>query len=146
MVETRRLTREECAAAYDVPPPVVGILDRATFSNITEQHIMLYQDTFGPWLTMIEETPQTQLIDPEPLLAGQGGAPPPHGRRRRARLVACARALGIVISSDSALTRARTEGNMRFHCVVGTLTSADRGEAIRSARGGASAARSRLCP
>ena len=77
MVETRRLTREECAAAYDVPPPVVGILDRATFSNITEQHIMLYQDTFGPWLTMIEETPQTQLIDPEPLLAGQGGAPPP---------------------------------------------------------------------
>jgi len=71
VVETRRLTREECAAAYDVPPPVVGILDRATFSNITEQHIMLYQDTFGPWLTMIEETLQTQLIDPEPLLAGQ---------------------------------------------------------------------------
>jgi hypothetical protein len=26
---------------------VVGILDRATFSNITEQHIMLYQDTSG---------------------------------------------------------------------------------------------------
>ena len=71
VVETRRLTREECAAAYDVPPPVVGILDRATFSNITEQHIMLYQDTFGPWLTMIEETLQTQLIDPEPLLAGR---------------------------------------------------------------------------
>lgn len=32
---------------------------------------MLYQDTFGPWLTMIEETLQTQLIDPKPLLAGQ---------------------------------------------------------------------------
>jgi hypothetical protein len=50
---------------------VVGILDGATFSNITERHIMFYQDTFGPCLTMIGETLQTQLIDPEPLLAGQ---------------------------------------------------------------------------
>jgi hypothetical protein len=28
---------EEVCAAYDVPPPVVHILDHATFSNITEQ-------------------------------------------------------------------------------------------------------------
>ncbi|WP_039807854.1 phage portal protein, partial [Nocardia otitidiscaviarum] len=44
-LEVRKLSREEVAAAYFIPPPMVGILDHATFSNITEQHKMLYQDT-----------------------------------------------------------------------------------------------------
>jgi phage portal protein BeeE len=41
---------------------MVGILDHASFSNITEQHKMLYQDTLGPWLTMIQEEIALQLI------------------------------------------------------------------------------------
>lgn len=61
-VEARKLTREEVASAYHVPPPMVGLLDNATFSNITEQHKMLYQDTLGPWLTMITEEIELQLI------------------------------------------------------------------------------------
>lgn len=61
-IEGRKLTREEVAAAYFVPPPMVGILDHATFSNISEQHKMLYQDTLGPWLTMITEEIELQLI------------------------------------------------------------------------------------
>lgn len=61
-VEARKLTREEVATAYHIPPPMVGILDNATFSNITEQHRMLYQDTLGPWLTMIEEEIELQLL------------------------------------------------------------------------------------
>lgn len=61
-IEARKLTREEVANAYHVPPPMVGILDNATFSNITEQHKMLYQDTLGPWLTMITEEIELQLI------------------------------------------------------------------------------------
>lgn len=61
-IESRKLTREEVAAVYFVPPPMVGILDKATFSNITEQHKMLYQDTLGPWLTMIAEEIALQLI------------------------------------------------------------------------------------
>lgn len=61
-IEGRKLTREEVAAAYFVPPPMVGILDKATFSNITEQHKMLYQDTLGPWLTMIQDEIALQLI------------------------------------------------------------------------------------
>jgi phage portal protein BeeE len=36
-IESRKLNREEVCAAFDVPPPVVHILDHATFSNITEQ-------------------------------------------------------------------------------------------------------------
>jgi HK97 family phage portal protein len=61
-IEGRKLTREEVAAAYFIPPPMVGILDHASFSNITEQHKMLYQDTLGPWLTMIQDEIALQLI------------------------------------------------------------------------------------
>ncbi|MFJ3812278.1 phage portal protein [Streptomyces sp. NPDC090073] len=61
-VESRKLTREEVAAAYHIPPPLVGILDHATYSNITEQHKILYQDTLGPWLTMIQQEIHAQLL------------------------------------------------------------------------------------
>lgn len=61
-VEGRKLTREEVAAAYFIPPPMVGILDKASFSNITEQHKMLYQDCLGPWLVMIQDEIALQLV------------------------------------------------------------------------------------
>ena len=69
-IEHRKLNREEVAAAFDIPPPMIGILDRATFSNIDEQHRMLYQDTLAPPLAMIEETFEAQLIDPELVYGG----------------------------------------------------------------------------
>jgi len=58
----RKLTREECARAYHIPLPMVGILDHATFSNIREQHKHLYQDSLGPWLAMVEEDIMLQLL------------------------------------------------------------------------------------
>ena len=58
----RKLTREECARAYHIPLPMVGILDNATFSNIREQHKNLYQDCLGPWLAMIEQDIMLQLL------------------------------------------------------------------------------------
>jgi HK97 family phage portal protein len=61
-LEARKLTREEVAAAYFVPPPMVGILDNATYSNITEQHKMMYQDTLGPWLQMMSQEIDLQLL------------------------------------------------------------------------------------
>lgn len=61
-LEVRKLSREEVAAAFHVPPPMVGILDHATFSNITEQHKNLYQDTLGPWLAMIEQELMLQVV------------------------------------------------------------------------------------
>jgi len=39
---------------YDVPPPVVHILDHATFSNITEQMRSMYRDTMTPRLEDLE--------------------------------------------------------------------------------------------
>jgi HK97 family phage portal protein len=58
----RKLTREECARAYHIPLPMVGILDHATFSNIREQHKQLYQDCLGPWLAMLEQEIELQLL------------------------------------------------------------------------------------
>lgn len=64
-LETRKLTREEVAAAYFVPAPFVGVLDHATFSNVVEQHKQLYQDTLGPWLRRIEQEFERQLVRPD---------------------------------------------------------------------------------
>jgi hypothetical protein len=41
---------------------MVGDLEHATFSNITEQHKMLYQDTLGPWLKFIKLEIERQLL------------------------------------------------------------------------------------
>lgn len=61
-IESRKLTREEVAAAFHIPLPLVGILDHATFSNIREQHKHLYQDCLGPWLEMIQQELELQLV------------------------------------------------------------------------------------
>ena len=58
----RKLNREEACAVYDIPPPVLHILDRATFSNVSEQNKALYRETMGPWTVMLEETVEAQLI------------------------------------------------------------------------------------
>lgn len=61
-VAARQLTREECARAYHIPLPMVGILDHATFSNIKEQHKQLYADCLGPWLEMVSEAIELWLL------------------------------------------------------------------------------------
>lgn len=58
----RKLSREEVAAEYHIPLPMVGILDHATFSNIKEQHKQLYQDALGPWLVNLQEEFERQLL------------------------------------------------------------------------------------
>jgi HK97 family phage portal protein len=58
----RKLSREEVAAEYHIPPPMVGILEHATFSNITEQHKNLYQDTLGPWLELLQSEWERQVV------------------------------------------------------------------------------------
>jgi HK97 family phage portal protein len=69
-VESRKLTREEVARSYHVPLPMVGILDHATFSNIREQHKQLYQDCLGPWLEMIQQEIELQLLPDLPDASG----------------------------------------------------------------------------
>lgn len=65
IIAARTLNREEFASVYDVPPPMIGDLTHGTFSNVEELHRILYVTTLRPWLALIEETLQAQLIDPE---------------------------------------------------------------------------------
>lgn len=70
-LNSRKLTREECARAYHIPLPMVGILDNATFSNIREQHRNLYQDCLGPWMQMLSQDLELQLSPDFPELKGE---------------------------------------------------------------------------
>lgn len=72
LIEQRRLNREEIAAVYDVDPPMIGILDHATYSNVGEMHRMLYGPTLGPWLKLETDTLNAQLIDAEPRWEAEG--------------------------------------------------------------------------
>lgn len=62
-IETRKLNREEVCAVFDVPPPVVHILDHATFSNITEQMRSMYRDTMAPRLEDVESVIAHDLLE-----------------------------------------------------------------------------------
>lgn len=53
--EARELHDEEVTRSYFMPLPMVGLLRRATFSNIREQHKNLYQDGLGPTIQMLEQ-------------------------------------------------------------------------------------------
>lgn len=61
-IESRKLNREECARAYHTPPPMVGILDRSTFSNITELHKSLYMDVLSPMCARLEDDWDLQYL------------------------------------------------------------------------------------
>jgi len=60
-VETRKLNMQETCMVYDIPPPVVHILDHATFSNITEQMRSMYRDSMAPRLEDLESVVDTFL-------------------------------------------------------------------------------------
>lgn len=53
-IEARKMNLQEVCMVYDVPPPVIHILDHATFSNITEQMRSMYRDTMTPRLSEFE--------------------------------------------------------------------------------------------
>ncbi len=55
-IESRKMNLQEVCMVFDVPPPVVHILDHATFSNITEQMRSMYRDTMAPRLEDVEST------------------------------------------------------------------------------------------
>jgi HK97 family phage portal protein len=61
-IATRKLTQIEVCGAYDVPPPLVGILDQASFANIETQTRMWVVDTLAVHTTMIELAYCSHLI------------------------------------------------------------------------------------
>lgn len=59
--EVTKLSLQTVASVYHVSPVMVGILDNANFSNTKEFRKMLYSETLGPTMRMIEERINTFL-------------------------------------------------------------------------------------
>jgi HK97 family phage portal protein len=54
LISARKMNREEIAAVYDIAPTLVGILEHATFSNVSEQMRGFYRDTMAPVIEFIQ--------------------------------------------------------------------------------------------
>jgi len=61
LIETRKMNREEIAAVYDIAPTLIGILDHATFSNVTEQMRGFYRDTMAPVIEELQSVMDTYV-------------------------------------------------------------------------------------
>jgi HK97 family phage portal protein len=63
-IESRRLTIDDICRIFRVPPPMVGVLQDATYSNISEQSRMLVSHTLRPWFVRIEQAMNEALLTP----------------------------------------------------------------------------------
>lgn len=54
-LETRKLNRSEVAGIFNVPAHMINDLERATFSNISEQAIQFVRHTMMPWIVNWEQ-------------------------------------------------------------------------------------------
>jgi HK97 family phage portal protein len=55
LIETRTFSAGDIARFFRVPPHKIGLLDKATFSNIEHQGIEYVTDTLGAWLVRWEQ-------------------------------------------------------------------------------------------
>jgi len=60
-IESSQLAREIVAGAYGVPAGLLG-LGNSTYASLTEQNRQLYQNALAPWLTLIQEELEAQLV------------------------------------------------------------------------------------
>lgn len=61
-VESSKLSLTTVAQVYHVNPTMVGLLDNANYSNVREFRRMLYGDTLGPLLEMIQQRVNAFLV------------------------------------------------------------------------------------
>lgn len=63
-LESKKLSRSEIAGAFRVPAHMIGDLEKATFSNISEQDRFFAVHTLTPWCERIEQALMFKLIPP----------------------------------------------------------------------------------
>jgi HK97 family phage portal protein len=64
-IETKKFTRSEICTMFDVPPHMIGDLDRATFSNIEQQSIDYITKKLRQRLRCWEEAIKFDFLDPD---------------------------------------------------------------------------------
>lgn len=70
VVELSRLSREEVATAYRIPPPTIGILDKAIKANVGELREQFFREVLVPYGSEMTDEIDAQLIDPNPAWSG----------------------------------------------------------------------------
>lgn len=65
LIEQIKFQAEDIARCFGVPPHMIGILDRATFSNIEHQAISFVQHSLMPWIKRIEQECDRKLFSSE---------------------------------------------------------------------------------
>lgn len=71
-IESSKMTRSEVAGIYNVPAYLIGDLDKANYSNITQQSISFVRNTLQPWITAIEMELNMKVFTEKELRAGLG--------------------------------------------------------------------------
>jgi HK97 family phage portal protein len=61
-LETRKLSNEDVARIFGLPPTSVGITDKATYSNVEHEGRALVQNAIGPLASRIEAAMQRCLL------------------------------------------------------------------------------------
>lgn len=63
-LETRKFQINEIARIFRVPPPMVGDLEKSSFSNIEQQSLEFVKYTLEPWLVRWEQSMMRSLLTP----------------------------------------------------------------------------------
>lgn len=71
-IESSKMTRSEVAGIYNVPAYLIGDLDKANYSNITQQSISFVRNTLQPWITAIEDELNMKVFTETELRSGLG--------------------------------------------------------------------------
>jgi HK97 family phage portal protein len=66
LIEQRRLDREEVAIVLGLSGPNVAEASNSSQGNVIERFRAFYRDVLPPWATLVVETFEAQLLDPEP--------------------------------------------------------------------------------
>jgi len=64
IVQLLEQSRIEIAAAFQIPPPILGLLEHAIRANVKEMREQFGRDTVGPWVAEFEDDLESQLIKP----------------------------------------------------------------------------------
>jgi len=64
-IDSRKMTREEILAVYKIPPPLAGILERATYSNAQTMQETWWVNSLVPQLQRMKRVFNRQLVRPD---------------------------------------------------------------------------------
>lgn len=69
-LDSRKMSRSEVAGIFNLPPHMIGDLEKATFSNISEQALQFVKHSIMPWVIQWEDELNRKLFTRAERLAG----------------------------------------------------------------------------